>query len=202
MVGACCRSSMEPMYGEFWFLVSHPDRVFGSLTTVLVYLRPRFLRERERQRSARRRMQRRTESVTSFNSRSSGSEHFGSREAIGGYFRAVSSAVQEGCLSDEEDVSDTEPDPSEQSPASVERPKDTGVMETHRIDDIYHSAALQEVCLSDEEDVSDTEPDPSEQSPASVERPKDTGVTETHRMDDIDHSAVLNGESGSSSSSS
>ena len=32
MVGAWCCSSMEPVYDAFWFLVSHPVLVFGSLS--------------------------------------------------------------------------------------------------------------------------------------------------------------------------
>ena len=102
---------------------------------VLVYLRPRFIREREQQRSMRRRLQRLTDRETSYTSNSHQAEnwrHLGhGGNAVVGYIRAVSSAVQEGCLSDEEGgLSDAETPES-----AAERQKDcSDPLENHQID--------------------------------------------------------------------
>lgn len=77
---------------------------------MLVYLRPRFVRERERQRSARIRLQRLTEQETSFGSSSNVDVHVRpvpSRSTILDYLQAVSTAVQEGDLSDDDESSET-----------------------------------------------------------------------------------------------
>ena len=85
---------------------------FMSPPTVLVYLRPRFLRQRERQRSERLRMERPTDPETSYetNNQLGASVRRGASRttSIAEYLQAISTAVREGGLSDEDGDSETD----------------------------------------------------------------------------------------------
>jgi len=124
--GLCILSQLDPCMrlSEFCCLLS-------QTSSVLVYLLPRFIRERERQRNARIRLQRLTEQETSFGSSSHLEVHLRpveSRHTILEYLQAVSTAVQEGDLSDDEELSETS-EPSElASPKNLNNMKAAGTM--------------------------------------------------------------------------